>query len=177
MHALPHHLEVIQPFRLVFPSQAHSLVPSNLAHFPLRLASPSSQGPCFGDRSAPPPSSPSHLVSCQCTPRLSPERVSRLLPPVIPASVTLVQAFISFCWDWCSRLPTDFLSLSLALFSLFSILLLLTPCPISPALSATVSLYESLMLRRVLYEYIVYALHFFEGMAFIRLSATSCLLY
>lgn len=28
------HLEVIQPFSLVFPSQAHALVPSNLARFP-----------------------------------------------------------------------------------------------------------------------------------------------
>ena len=91
-------------------------------------------------------------VSCQHTPRLSPKHISGLILLVIPVSVTLVQAFISFCWDQCSSLPTDFLSFSLALSSLFAILLLFTSYPISPALSATVSLYESVMRRRVLHE-------------------------
>lgn len=144
LHAGPCHLHVIQSFCLVFPSQAHNLVPSNLAQFPLPLAPHS---PLLRPRTL--ETGQPYLVSCKHTPRLSPEHVSGLILLGIPVSVTLVQAFISFCWDPCSSLPTDFLSFSLALSSLFAILLLLTSCPISPALSATVSLCESVMLRRV----------------------------
>lgn len=144
LHAGPRHLEVIQSFCLVFPSPAHNLVPSNLAHFSLSLAPAFTQ---FSDPVLWRLVSPTWSVAG--THPDSPEHVSGLILLGIPVSVTLAQAFISFCWDPCSSLPTDFLSFSLALSSLCTVLLFLTSCPISPALSVTVSLCESVMLRRV----------------------------